>query len=84
MPRSTRGSFKMDIRPVVEHIGLNEAIRQIGMDAVIDQVGLDAMIRKFGEKEVLRRIGVDRLLNHLTEAEKRELKQRLQQEPRTK
>jgi hypothetical protein len=84
MARSARGSFKMDIRPVVEHIGVHEAIRQIGLDAVIEQVGVDTIIRKVGKKEILRHFGVDQLLENLTPEAKEELTRRLLRERRSK
>jgi hypothetical protein len=63
---------------VIEQVGIDRVIAQIGLDRVIAQVGLDRVIEQVGEKEVIKQIGLERLLAHLSPAERRELKRRLQ------
>jgi len=69
MARATRRRLNFDIRPAIESLGLDRVIEQVGLDRVIEQVG---------EKEVVKRIGLERWLAHLSPAERRELKRRLQ------
>jgi hypothetical protein len=69
MARTAGKGLKVDLRPVIESLGL---------DLVIEQVGIDRVIEQVGEKELLKRIGLDRILANLSPAERRELKRRLQ------
>ena len=68
MARTARRELKIDLRPVIEYVGLKRAIEQIGLERVIEQVG---------EKEIIKQIGIDGLLANLSAAERRELKRRL-------
>ena len=75
--------FGSDLRPLIEHLGLKEVIRQMGLKRVIDEVGLKQVIDEVGLKQVIDEVGPERvvgeLLEHLTAAQRRGLKHRLQQ-----
>jgi hypothetical protein len=59
----------IDLRPVIEKLGLAEVIRQAGVERVIEHIP---------KKELVKQTGIDDLLAHLSPAERRELKRRLQ------
>src|SRR5439155_24175890 len=89
MARSKREKFEMNIRPVVETIGLDEAIAQIGEKQIIEQIGEKQIIKQIGEKQIIEQIGkkkvlaqldVEDILANLTPAKRRELQRRLQGE----
>jgi hypothetical protein len=69
MARTAGKKLNLDLLPAIEYLGLDRVIEQVGLDRVIEQVG---------EKEVVKRIGLERWLAHLSPAERRELKRRLQ------
>ena len=64
MARATK-ELKFDLRPLIEHLGLKEVIRQLGLKQVIDEVGQERVVAE--------------ALEHLTPAQRRGLKRRLQQ-----
>jgi hypothetical protein len=78
MARAAGKKLKLDLRPAIEHLGLEEVIEQVGIDRVVEQVGIDRVLEQLGEREVIKRIGVQRLLANLSPAERRELKRLLQ------
>jgi hypothetical protein len=57
---------------------LRPAIQSLGWDCLIEQVGLERVIEQVGEQRVIKAIGLDKFLNSLSPAERRELKRRLQ------
>jgi hypothetical protein len=59
----------IDLKPLIEHMGLGEIVKQVGPDAVIEEIGLARIIEHYG---------VDRLLAQLTEAQRQESKPRPQ------
>jgi hypothetical protein len=59
----------IDLRPVIEKLGLKELIRQVGVERVIEHIPM---------KELVKRIGIDDILANLSPAERRELRRRLQ------
>jgi hypothetical protein len=69
MARTAGKKLKLDLQPAIDYLGL---------DRVIDQIGLDRLIDHVGENELIKRIGMERWLAHLSPAERRELKRRLQ------
>jgi hypothetical protein len=78
MARTAGKKLKLDLRPAIEYLGLEQVIEQVGLDRVIEQVGLDRVIEQVGRKELIKRIGLDAFLANLSPAERRELKRRLQ------
>jgi hypothetical protein len=79
----------LDLRPVIEIIGLGTVIKQVGIDRVIEQVGIDRVIEHLGADRVIEHLGparvlkhlsVDTLLANLSPARRRELGRRLEQE----
>jgi hypothetical protein len=71
MGRSKSGPV-LDLRPVIE---------QVGLKTVIDQVGIDRVVDEIGWRPVLDRLGMDAMLAQMTAEERRELLQRLQEDP---
>jgi len=69
MARTAGKKLKLDLRPAIEYLGLDQVIEQVGLDRVIEEVG---------DKEVAKRIGLERWLATLSPADRRELKRRLQ------
>jgi hypothetical protein len=69
MARAAGRAPMIDWRPVIERYGLDEIIRQVGVERVIEQIGT---------KELVKQIGIEDFLAHLSPAERRELKRRLQ------
>ena len=59
----------LDLKPLIEEVGVKEVIKQIGLKEVISEVGL---------KEVVNEVGLDDLLRQLTDKQKRDLLRRLQ------
>ena len=59
----------IDLRPVIEYVGLDRVIEQVGVERVIEQVGAKVFIKHFG---------LHGILASLSPAERRELKRRLQ------
>jgi hypothetical protein len=73
MAQKIRRKSPIDLRPVIEMLGVSAVIDQVGLDRVIDQVGLDRVIAKVGKSELMERI-----LPKLSPAERRALKRRLE------
>ena len=67
MARGSRRTMTIDIRPAVETLGWAEVIRQIGAELGEEKL-LGALVGK---------LEVDRILAHLSAAQRRELKRRL-------
>jgi hypothetical protein len=61
----------IDFRPAIEHLGLEEILRQAGKEKVNEN--LDRIIDQVGKKKVLKRI-----LANLSQNERRELKRQLE------
>jgi hypothetical protein len=59
----------LDLKPLIDELGIKEVVKQIGLKEVINEVGL---------KEVINEVGIDNLLLQMTEKHKRELLRRLQ------
>jgi hypothetical protein len=78
MARAAGKKLNLDLRPAIEHLGLERVIEQVGLERVIEQVGIDRVLAQLGEREVVKRIGVQRWLANLSPAERRELKRLLQ------
>jgi uncharacterized protein with von Willebrand factor type A (vWA) domain len=78
MARATGKRLLFDIRPAIESLGLDRVIEQVGIERVIEQIGIERVVEQFGKKEVIKWIGIEDWLAHLSPAERRELKKRLQ------
>jgi hypothetical protein len=78
MARASGKALQIDLRPAIEHLGLRRVIDQVGLDRVIEEYGKNEVIERIGEKEAVKRIGIERWLSHLSPAERRELKRRLE------
>ncbi len=61
----------LDLRPVIEKMGLGKVIEQVGIDRVIEQLG---------PARVLEHYSVDTLLANLSPQRKRELQRRLEED----
>jgi hypothetical protein len=59
----------IDLRPVVDRLGLSEVIRQVGPRRVIEHLGM---------QEIMAEMGLDWLLAQMTPAQRRNLKRLLQ------
>jgi hypothetical protein len=66
----------IDFRPAIEHVGLEEFLRQIGKERLIEHLG--SIIDQVGKKKILKRIGINDILANLSPDERRELKRRLE------
>jgi hypothetical protein len=69
MARAAGKGLKIDLRPAIDAVGLDEFIRQVGLKRLVEEAG---------PKRVRDEMGLDWLLSQLTPAERRELKRRLQ------
>lgn len=75
MARSSKKGPTFHLMPLVEVIGWKEAIHQLGRDQLVDQLASD---------EDERRKVLQRLLGHLSQAEKTDLAEQLLQKKRRK
>jgi hypothetical protein len=80
MARASRREFTIDLRPAIDELGLEYVIQQIGIEQVVEQIGMDRLIDQINAKKATRRRVLDRLLDTLSTAERRELKRRLEGE----
>src|SRR5262249_7993501 len=69
MARRKRGEFLIDLRPVIEKMGLREVIDQIGLDRVIEQAGVDQVLKQIDKKKRARSLTLDDFLASLSPAE---------------
>jgi hypothetical protein len=51
----------LDMRPLIEHMGLAEVIRQAGVKNLIGELGVKALIDEVGLKRVVDEVGVERV-----------------------
>jgi hypothetical protein len=89
MAQRSRRTFAIDLRPMIETLGLEEVIRQMGKENVIRQIGEQEVIRQIGKEKVLREIGpkevmeqldVQTIWDNLPAAKRRQLKRLVAQE----
>ncbi len=71
MARAKRQTWKGDLRPVVDLVGLDSLIEQIGKKEIIEQMG---------KKHVLEQMNVHEILENLPPAKRRALQKRLNAE----
>jgi hypothetical protein len=69
MARATGKKLKLDLRPAIEHLGLEQVIEQVGLERVIEEVGLERLIEQVGLERVVEQVGIDRVLAQLGERE---------------
>jgi hypothetical protein len=90
MIRSTGTEPTLDLKPLIDLVGLKQIIDQVGLKQVIDQVGLKQVIDQVGLKQVIDQVGlkqvlemvgpeqiITELLSRLTPEQLQELKRRL-------
>jgi hypothetical protein len=77
MIRTTGLEPTLDLRPLIDLVGLKQVIDQVGLRRVIDQVGLRQVLEVVGPEQVLAEMGPDWLLSRLTPEQIQELKRRL-------
>ena len=75
MARTSGKKYPIDLRPAIEHLGLDYVIEQVGLERIIDQVGVKRVIEQLGPK--LDEPELDALLAHLTPRQRQALKRRL-------
>jgi hypothetical protein len=80
MAQALGEELEIDVKELVEYVGLGRAIEQLGPDRVIHELGPDRVIHELGPDRVIRELGLDGLLNALTAEQREELRRRL--EPR--
>jgi hypothetical protein len=68
MAKDAGRDLTIDLEPLLEFVDPEQ---------VIDLVGIDRVIEHFGKKKLLKKMGIDDILNHLSPADRRELKRRL-------
>jgi Mg/Co/Ni transporter MgtE len=76
----TKRALEMDIRPVVDFVGLAELIEKIGKKKIIQQLGKQEIIQQLGKKDVLEQMDVDDIMENLPPHKRRELLRRLNAE----
>jgi hypothetical protein len=81
MAKSARKELKWDLEPWVEYLGMDQVIRLLGRQRVLEELGQKRVLEALGPKKVLEEMGLDWLLSGLTPAQRRQLKQRLQERP---
>jgi hypothetical protein len=69
MARTRGKGFKIDLRPVIDTLGLPQVINQLGVKRVMEAVGM---------KRVVKEMGVDWMLDQLTPEQLQEIRRRLQ------
>jgi hypothetical protein len=77
MARTAGRAPMIDLRPVIEKLGLKEVIRQAGVGRVIEHIGMKELVKQIGTKELVKQIGIDDFLANLSLVERQELKRRL-------
>ncbi len=65
MARRASQNATIDIRPVVDILGLDELIRQVGLERMIDQAGLKQVIDLVGVKRVIDQVGVKQVIDQV-------------------
>jgi hypothetical protein len=77
MARAKGQAVQIDMRPVVEMLGVKRVIEQVGLERVIEQVGLERVIKEVGVKAIVEKVGVEEWLANLSPAARRQVKRRL-------
>jgi hypothetical protein len=72
MSKTKSRGFRLDLTPAIESLGIKEVVRQIGLDRVIAAIGPERVMA-----EVVRTQGTRAILETLTPAQRRELKELL-------
>jgi hypothetical protein len=80
MAQRSRRTFAIDLRPMIETLGLEEVIRQMGKENVIRQIGKEEVLRQIGPKEVMEQLDVQTIWDNLPAAKRRQLKRLVAQE----
>jgi hypothetical protein len=52
----------LDLRPVIQHLGLSELLKQVGVKRVINEIGLNRVIAATGVRQVIDEVGLARLI----------------------
>jgi hypothetical protein len=69
MAKTTGKRSGIQLKPVIEMVGVKEVINQIGVDRVVQEIGL---------KRVIDEVGIPQIFSSLTPAQRKELKKLLQ------
>jgi hypothetical protein len=70
----------LDLRPLVECVGMQEIVRQLGLKQILEVVGTKQAIEAVGRARAVQELGVDGILPNLTPEQRQELLRRLEQE----
>jgi hypothetical protein len=71
----------LDVRPLVQHLGWQEILRQTGLEDLIAQVGLQSLIAQIGWENLIAHGGLENLITHLNAEQRQEALRLLQQTP---
>lgn len=55
----------LDLRPLINMVGLQQLIDQVGLEKVIDQVGLEKVIETVGLEKVVEKVGLLKFLQEV-------------------
>lgn len=64
----------LDLRPLIDMVGIQQLIDQIGLKAVINAVGLKTVIQEVGTQKILQEMSAEELLSQLTPEKRQALK----------
>ena len=67
----------IDMRPIVEKLGLHQFIEQVGAQRIIDSLDPQQVVETLGAKRVVDALGVDTIAAHLSREQRRELQRLL-------
>src|SRR5207253_1638822 len=73
MARSARKEFKIDLGPLIRHMGPQHALEEVAR--ILSETGLQQ--KKINLRPIIERFGLESLLESLTDAERKDLQRRL-------
>ena len=65
MARTAGKKFQIDLRPAIEHLGLDYVIEQVGLKRIIDQAGIKRTVETAGLKRVVEEVGLKRVIEEV-------------------
>jgi hypothetical protein len=65
MARTAGKKFQIDLRPAIEHLGLNKVIEQVGLQRLIREVGIERMIEAAGIEHVTEAVGIEHVIEQV-------------------